>query len=276
MGISPLPQTLQIDQESIHLKELIDRLNQLDLEMQNLEAKLNLPPDTPQEPRPDNQLPLLQNEATISKYETIEMEFSFWPAQRVNGFIVHNKCQSESDRYIFMFNINGTDFTIVDKWTKRGTRIWGDPHIDLDGVDKDRNGEFSDRKASNSNTTFMIMDGTRVTVKAKDNAMIEEVDLIKDNQHIHATGQASENWTSSGSFDTQVRSDGILSDTLISRGNTIFAGGDGSEWFNASGHLVWGRATSSIVTAAPSHKLDFLMNQTATESLSIHRIEKSV
>jgi hypothetical protein len=283
MNIAPQTQTVQINQESIQLKELIDRLQQINLDMQNLKeaeyqqlvAKSSASQGSIPQPQSNQQVSQSQMDVSYSRQETITMELTYTPAQKVEGLIVHNQNQAESDRYLFTFNNAGTDFTILDKWTKHSTRVWGDPHVDLDDIQGEYNGEFSDLKSSDSHTTFMLMDGTRVTFNAKDNGLIEGVDLIKGSQHVHATGKASANWDSSGLFNTQVMTDGISSESSITRGDTIFAGGDGNDWYNASGNLVWGQTTSPSINTPPPSVLEFKMSQTITESLSIHRLEKS-
>jgi len=41
----------------------------------------------------------------------------------------------------------------------------------------------------NAHTTFLLRDGTRVTFKALDTGLIEEVDIIKENAHVKGYDQ---------------------------------------------------------------------------------------
>ena len=102
---------------------------------------------------------------------------------------VRSKSMAETDRYRFSFSNNGADLTITDKWSMKNTQIWGDPHIDTNDEEGDFNGEFKDLTNSNAHTTFLLRDGTRVTFKALDTGLIEEVDIIKENAHVKGYDQ---------------------------------------------------------------------------------------
>jgi hypothetical protein len=244
-----LTQKIPLEQESLHLKELIDRLQKFDLE--------------------------IQNPTTFLMIEPVEIEMTFSSAQRVDGLLVHNNNQAESDRYLFNFT-NGTEFIIIDKWTKCATRIWGDPFINLDDIEGDQNDKFSEEKINISHNTFMLMDGTHVTFIARDNGIIQTIEIVSGSHHIHGSGQAAENWSTSPMFNTNVLSDGITSEIDIPLGDTVFAGGNGNDWYSASGKLLWSCTTSPFINKPPSPKLELMMKQVMTESLPTHRVEKSV
>jgi hypothetical protein len=140
----------------------------------------------------------------------------------------------------------------------------------------DRNGESLDLKNSNSLTTFILMDGTRVTFNATDYGVIENVDIISGSQHVHGNGQASESWSKSELFTPQVLTDGTTPNFDISRGDAVFVGGDGNDWFTASGLLVWGHSNLPSNNIPSSLNLELIIKQTVMEILSIHRVEKSI
>ena len=116
-----------------------------------------------------------------------------------------------------------------------------------------------------------------MTFQAGDHALIESVDIIKGNQRVHGTGQASTEWNEqNGLFNEQVLTDGYTSDTRISRGDVVFAGGDGNDWFTADKQLVWGTTTGPTVTTAPASRLEFTITHTIQDSISFTQVDKSV
>jgi hypothetical protein len=138
----------------------------------------------------------------------------------VEGLAVRNRHLAETDRYRFEFN-DATTLKIVDKWTGRSTTIWGDPHVDVSDIQGNLDGDFKDLKASNSHTTFMLLDGTRLTITAEDSGVIEAVDIFKGSQHARGLGAASKSFSEkNGLFSTRVDS-GILYN--VAMGDTIYA-----------------------------------------------------
>jgi len=228
----PLTSTIQIDQVSIHINDLIKRFQELDVEMtslneakhQSLTAKSKSIITLYDSSQTEKSASLSQNDTTIFIQNKVELELSFSPAQKVDGFIVHNKNEAESDRYIFLFNNDGNDFAIVDKLSKHSTQIIGVPHLGLNNGNGEGNDEFSGLNLPNFHITLILMDGTRITIAIIENSKIDGVDLINGNQHITATGQASSKWPLSGLFTAKVVADGFTSDTNIPRGETVFAG----------------------------------------------------
>jgi hypothetical protein len=124
-------------------------------------------------------------------------------------------------------------------------------------------------------TTFMLSDGTRVTFKAEDAGIIEQVDIFKGTQHIKGTGQAAKGFTAeSGLFYNKVLDDGNTAADAMPMGDVIHAGGDGNDWFDSHNKLVWGKTTAPAVTHRPSATLEFYYRQTVSQSLSIQQVAR--
>jgi hypothetical protein len=212
----------------------------------------------------------------FSDRKIIEMELSIDPAQKIDGLLFHDHSQIETDRYLIIFGHSGMDMTIIDKCALRSTYIWGDPHFDSNDVEGDQNGKLSNPDGSDDHVTFMLMDGTTVTIKVKEKSMIEDVDIIKGNQRIHGAGQASSNWSNQNAlFNTHLVPDGFIAETSIPRGYTVFAGGDGNDWYLENGILIWGRQSGPYLNNASSPKNEFQVDRNVQDSLSTHQIEKS-
>lgn len=202
----------------------------------------------------------------------IEMELRYQSNAPIEGLIVHDQNYAESDRYLFTF-ADGATFTILDKWASKSTTIWGDPHVDVNDVEGTNNGDFKDLKSSDDLTTFMLGDGTRVTFKAKDAGIIEQVDIFKGSQHITGMGQAAKDFSpETGLFYTKVLQDGVASSNTISLGDVVHVGGDGNDWFDVKNNLVWGKTTGPVVTQRPPATLEFLYKQTISHSVSIQTL----
>jgi len=204
----------------------------------------------------------------------VKLELRYRSNEPLEGLVVHDQNYAESDRYLFKF-ADGVTFTILDKWTNKSTTVWGDPHVDVDDVEGNSNGEFSDLKSSDDITTFMLGDGTRVTFKAKDAGIIEQVDIFKGTQHIKGTGQAAKEFSpENGLFVKQVLNDGISVGAATSLGDVVHAGGDGNDWFDAKDKLIWGKTTGPVVTHRPPATLEFYYKQTVTSSISVQTIAR--
>ena len=211
---------------------------------------------------------VVQEEQSIE----IEMEFSYRPNTPIEGLVVHNQRYAESDRYLFKF-ADGSTFTILDKWSNKSTTVWGDPHVDVSDVGGNSDGDFKDLKASDDFTTFMLMDGTRVTFKAKDAGFIEQVDIFKGAQHVKGIGSDSKEFSpETGLFSTQVQNNEAFVANQTPIGDLIFAGGDGNDWFDAGNKLIWGKTTGPIVTQRPLATLEFYYRQTVSQSISVQTI----
>ena len=202
----------------------------------------------------------------------IELELRYRSNAPLEGLVVHDQNYAESDRYLFKFT-DGITFTILDKWTSKSTTVWGDPHVDVNDVAGNNNGDFQDLKASNDFTTFMLSDGTRLTFKAKDAGVIEQVDIFKGSQHIKGTGQAAEKFTpETGLFFNKVLNDGAIAAGGTPLGDVVRAGGDGNDWFDSSNKLVWGKTTGPIVTQRPPATLEFYYKQTVSHTVSTQTV----
>lgn len=191
-------------------------------------------------------------EVQVNFQQTAERKISYRYAvlERVEGLVRRSQTLAETDRYALEFS-DGITFKITDKWSNRSTTIWGDPHVDVDDVDGNRDGEFEDLKASNSHTTLMLQDGTRVTFTALDNGVIEAVDIFKGDQHLGGIGSASKKWSpENGLFAISVDQNSVSS-TSVPTGDTVYAGGDGNDWFTAGGRLLWGKTTGPAIYSRP-------------------------
>jgi len=229
---------VNIEQEQIHLKDLIGRL-------QELQEKNTQDGQTAQTTR------------VASETRTLEWEMNFTVLEKVEGLVVRDRTLAETDRYRFDFS-NGTELTITDKWTRKSTRIWGDPHIDTNDEEGANNGDFKDLTRSDTHTTFMLMDGARLTITARDDGIIEEVDIFKGSQHVKGVGNGSTNWNDeTGLFAKQVLTDGVSAGLCLNSGDAVYAGGDGNDWFDRGGCLVWGATSGPIVTRRPDALISY-------------------
>jgi len=205
----------------------------------------------------------------------VSLEVRYRSNTPIDGLQVHDQNFAETDRYLFNFK-NGTTFTILDKWSNKSTTIWGDPHVDVDDIEGDNNGDFQDLKKSQDVTTFMLADGTRVTFQAKDADIIEQVDIYKGSQHVRGIGEASKAFTPKiGLFETRVLNDGASAAPSAPLGDVVHAGGDGNDWYDSSNKLVWGKTTGPVVLQRPAAVLEFSYKQTMTQSISIQTTSRN-
>jgi hypothetical protein len=214
---------------------------------------------------------------TITSSQSIEikLELRYRSNAPLEGLVVHDQNYAESDRYLFKF-ADGATFTILDKWTNKSTTVWGDPHVDVDDVAGNNNGDFKDLKSSDDFTTFMLQDGTRVTFNAKDTGIIEQVDIYKGSQHVKGVGSAAKEFSpESGLFSQKVLDDGMLVAKSTPSGDVVYAGGDGNDWFDSGNQLVWGKTTGPVVIQRPSATLEFYYKQTVSQSISVQTIAKN-
>lgn len=251
-----------VEQTNIRLSELISQLKGLEDQQKKVQSN-----------QAAGKQEIFQFQASETITTKISVEMTSW--KPVEGLVVRDQHLAETDRYRFEFK-NGTELTILDKWSMKSTRIWGDPHIDLDDVEGDYNGDFSDLKGSDSATTFQLMDGTRLTFTAKDNGIIESVDIFKDNQHVHGIGSGSAQWQNeeSGLFDTKVKQDGHLTAAGLEKGDVVVAGGDGGDWFDTTGNLLWGHSGAAAPTSRPLMSVSMNFSQVIHQEISAQLIER--
>lgn len=190
-----------------------------------------------------------------------EIVISYRELPHVEGLVVRNKHLAETDRYAFEF-IDGATFRIVDKWSGKSTTIWGDPHVDTSDQEGSYNGEFSDLKSSNTHTTLALEDGTQVTFTAKDNGVIEAVDIYKKSQHLVGFGLAYADLTQANRLFADKVDELTNSSDRIPLGDVVYAGGDGNDWFDSAGQMVWGKTTSKPVVTRPYSALEVNVTQT--------------
>jgi hypothetical protein len=208
-----------------------------------------------------NQKTTSTTQVTVA-YERKETEISinYRELPRVDGLVVRNKQYAETDRYAFEF-LDGATFRITDKWSGKSTTIWGDPHVDTSDEEGSSNGEFSDLKSSDAYTTLKLEDGTQVTFTAKDNGVIEAVDIYKGSQHLLGYGMAyTDTALASSLFADKVD---VISNPSnhTPLGDVVIAGGDGNDWFNTAGQMIWGQTTGPRVTSRPYSMMEINIRQ---------------
>jgi hypothetical protein len=229
---SPKNKPAKVENENVSLKDLIQ---QLSLAQNN---------------QPDQKVQAAQ--LTIQDKTTIteELEINYDTLTPVDGLVVRNKNLAETDRYRFEFS-DGTTLKIVDKWAGKSTTIWGDPHVDVSDIEGSMDGDFKDLKSSDTQTTFMLKDGTRLTITARDSSIIEAVDIFKDDQHVSGIGAGSKSWSEKNAlFNLEVGASTAASS--LPMGDTVYAGGDGNDWFDASHKFIWGTTTGPEINTRPA------------------------
>jgi hypothetical protein len=195
-----------------------------------------------------------------------EIKISYTELAKVDGLVKRSNTQAETDRYALEF-MDQVSFKITDKWTGRSTTIWGDPHVDTNDQEGSQNGEFSDLSGSDSHTTLQLMDGTRITFTAKDQGVIEAVDIFKGSQHLRGVGGGMQN----AQPEDYYFSSGVdsASGGSIPQGDVVRAGGDGNDWFAPSGEMIWGQTTGPVVTARPDYRLEMEYRQEVIQKSSV-------
>ncbi|MCI0521687.1 MAG: hypothetical protein L0Z70_15690 [Chloroflexi bacterium] len=134
--------------------------------------------------------------------------------------------------------------------------------MDTSDQEGNYNGEFSDLKGSEAHTTLALEDGTRVTFTARDSGVIERVDIFHGQQHLGGIGAASAAWNEQdGLFAAAVDYEAVSLSSAIPRGDVVYAGGDGNDWFDATGAMIWGKTTSAPVTSRPYASIETLVRQ---------------
>jgi hypothetical protein len=180
-----------------------------------------------------------------------EFTFRLRALAHVDGFMIASRRQAETDRYLFEF-LDGGTFRITDKWSGKSTTIWGDPHVDTSDQEGSSNSEFSNLKESDSQTTLLLQDGTRVTLTARDRGIIERVDIFHGNQHGWGIGIGSKEWSEeTGLFHEKAETDAASASKALASGDVVHAGGDGADWYDHAGNLIWGATTGPSVTDRP-------------------------
>lgn len=251
-GEAPATQSLGVNKPPEPVEAAQINLGELGQKLKNLQDH---PETVPQLASANNHF--------LMAYQRSETEVTirYRSLEPVEGLVLRSQNRAETDRYQFDFS-DGATFKITDKWTSKFTTIWGDPHVDTSDQEGDRNGEFSDLKTSNSHTTMMLEDGTRVTFTALDNGIIEQVDIFKGSQHLQGIGGASKNWNDKNSlFSSPVDTQAAVFSSSIAMGDTVYAGGDGADWYDSAGRLVWGKTTGAHVSSRPSSVLEMEIKQ---------------
>ena len=243
------------------------------IDLARLFARLKELNDNPEAARQAAQDSVEQVNVQI-EHKTTEIEVSIDVNQPVYGLEVVNKNLAQTDRYLFEFR-DGATLTIKDKWSGRSTTIFGDPHVDVDDVEGNVDGDFKDLAENERFTTFMLQDGTRLTITALDTGIIEKVDLFLGMQHLQGTGAGSSDWEKQQLFDGRVQQgDGY--ESTLERGDVIKAGGDGNDWYNEAGALVWGKTTGPTVYTRPTLAMEVKVKQTIETLNYVSRHDVSI
>lgn len=241
----------------------------VDISLADLFKKIYGPKEQPQQTAQAKVIEFMQTIETETSLNYVNLE-------KVDGLVVKNKNLAETDRYQFEFS-NGSTLKITDKWSNKSTTIWGDPHVDTSDEEGDQNGDFKDLKGSDKYTTFMLLDSTRITFTARDSGIIEQVDIFNGSQHLTGVGAGSKSWNEkSGLFAESVTNEGLSASSSVPLGDTVYAGGDGNDWFDASRSLIWGKTTGPMVTSRPSNYIEFTYNQRITQQVSILQVNQQV
>ena len=239
----------KVENEHIRLKDLIQKLGQ---------------PENPQNASLTGKTQITL-QAEVTRVE--ELEINYDALTPVDGLVVRNPNLAETDRYRFEFT-DGTTLRIVDKWAGKSTTIWGDPHIDSSDIEGNWDGDFKDLAASDTHTTFMLKDGTRLTITARDAGIIEAVDIFKGSQHVSGIGAGSKSWSEKTAFFHPIV--GARSGaSAIPLGDVVFAGGDGNDWFDAAHQLIWGKTTGPEVNTRPSAVLQINYRYSETRKVAV-------
>jgi hypothetical protein len=239
----------KVENENIRLKDLIQQLGLI----QTSQTKTGR----------DGTQVTIQEKVSIAE----ELEINYDALTPVEGLVVRNSQLAETDRYRFEFS-DGTTLKIVDKWSGKSTTIWGDPHIDSSDIEGNNDGDFKDLKTSDSQTTFMLQNGTRLTITAKDAGIIEGVDIFKGRQHVTGTGAGSKSWSEKNAlFNLAVGTNAGTSSLAV--GDVVYAGGDGNDWFDASHNLVWGKTTGPVITSRPAVRLQVNYRYSETREVAV-------
>lgn len=209
----------------------------------------------------------------VDYQQTIERSASirYQSLERVDGLVRRGRTLAETDRYRFEFS-DGSTFKITDKWTNHSTTVWGDPHVDVDDEEGNYDGDFQDLKDSDTQTTFMLLDGTRVTFTARDNGILEAVDIFKGSQHLRGTGAASSEWNADTAQFSRAVDSGSSSGVPL--GDVVYAGGDGNDWFTRDGRLLWGKTTSPAVNTRPVATLQMEYQERIHQQVSVTVLNK--
>jgi hypothetical protein len=220
----------------------------------------------------DNGATITAQEVTFTQTVEEQLNIRVVNNSPVEGLVRHSNQSAETDRYSFDFT-NGTTFTILDKWTGKSTSVWGDPHVDVSDVQGASNGDFKDLKSSDTVTTFMLKDGTRVTFTAPDNEVIQQVDIYKGDQHLQGIGSGSSQWNEKNEFFAKPVDSSSAS--RVPMGDVVYAGGDGTDWYDSSGRLIWGKVTAPDVNMRPASFVEIQYQRMETSSLKFTQVNQN-
>ncbi len=214
-------------------------------------------------------------EVTFQQEVRTEVSMSLEVYEHVDGLVVRNKNLAETDLYKFEF-IDGSTFKITDKSTGKSTTIWGDPHIDTSDQEGSNDGDFKDLTASNTHTTFMLRDNTRLTFTARDEGIIQKVDIFKGDQHLSGIGAESKEFNEvTGLFADEVDNHARTYISSVPVGDVVYAGGDGNDWYDSGRQLVWGATTGPLAGDRPDALFQYSFQQTITQQLTVRSVNVS-
>lgn len=128
------------------------------------------------------------------------------------------------DGYSLQLDERNSEITIFNEETGETTRIWGDPHVDIDGK---HSFDFW------GTTTFTLENGTKITIDTEQwggnpNAYVaSQVTITKDNQAIVVDG-ISQNQI--GDLSVSMSNNGRLVDAMTRDGFVLHENATGSGW----------------------------------------------
>jgi len=64
--------------------------------------------------------------------------------------------------------------------------------------------------------------------------------------------------------------------SLVPVGDTVYAGGDGNDWFDAAKNLIWGQTSGHVVTSRPSSTIEYTYGQRIIQQVSILKVNQQV
>ena len=136
------------------------------------------------------------------------------------------------DGYQLNIDERSSQMNIINTATGQTTRIWGDPHVDVDGQHKF---DFF------GTTTFQLANGTKITIKTEpwqgnSNAYVASQVVITKGQNAIVVDGISQNKL--GDLSVSMSNDGYAIDAATRDGFTVRESLDTHGWTTENGHQV--------------------------------------
>lgn len=145
------------------------------------------------------------------------------------------KASIDLGNYMLDMNEGNSEFTLTNKETGEKIRIWGDPHVEIDGKAV---GDFYDTM------TLNLEDGTKITIHTtpydKNNNMTLSTELVITKGDQAMVVQGLDQNTLGDLKIGQVQTGGKLVDWANDDGVSIYENGDGAGWLrmNEGGYMT--------------------------------------